>query len=91
MTTRAGVSGSREQLVDRQPQHQPIDHRHALDAPVLRVRGEHGVDLLHPLERPAHERVGELPQRVRSAPSSASCAGQYVAIASSALARPTSD
>ena len=38
MTTFAGVSGLGQQLVDGQPEHQPVDDRHALDAPVLRVR-----------------------------------------------------
>ena len=36
MTTAGGVSGVAQQLVERQPQDQAIEHGHALEPPVLR-------------------------------------------------------
>src|SRR6185436_12817526 len=55
---RAGLA---EQLVDRHPHHQPVDHRHPLQPPVLQVRGDQVVRFLDALDRPLHQVVGENP------------------------------
>ena len=54
----------RQQLADGQAQHQAVDHRHAFEPPVVRVRDEQLVDRFDAHERLPHEVVRELAQVV---------------------------